>query len=447
MLLRRRLFWLWVVAVLLRAGPAAAQAPVPLSLDDAVARGLAAAPRLAEARARVAAATATVESRETLRLPIFNTSASYVRMNHVEEFGLPQAGGGSKILFPDIPNTYRVRAELIVPIFPMDRVAGQIASVVADRRVVEAERDVSAGDLVFEITRAYWTLVTARETVRVVELALQRTGAWVVDVRSRVDAGVLGPNDLLSAEARRSRESVQLIQARNGAEMAQVDLARLAGLDGGAVITTTTSLDVPLPAAVELASRPIDALVASALDHRTEREALRQRAASAEGLGIAAATAALPQIGVIAGLQPSRPNMQFAPKTDVWRTSWDLGVSLTWQPWDHGKARADQAAATAHAQAWRERLREFDAVVGVEVRQRLLDVEAGRQAIAASTQAVTASAEARRVVEERFRAGVATSTDVQDAQVALLEAELERARLTAALRIGEARLVRVVGGR
>ena len=66
------------------------------------------------------------------------------------------------------------------------------------------------------------------------------------------------------------------------------------------------------------------------------------------------------------------------------------------------------------------------------MRQRVLDVESGRAAIAASDEAVTAAAEARRVVEERFRAGVATSTDVLDAQVALLEAELERTRLAAA---------------
>ena len=60
---------------------------------------------------------------------------------------------------------------------------------------------------------------------------------------------------------------------------------------------------------------------------------------------------------------------------------------------------------------------------------------------------MTAATEARRVVEERFRAGVATGTEVLDAQLALIEAELEQTRLTAALRLSEADLVRAVGGR
>ena len=39
-----------------------------------------------------------------------------------------------------------------------------------------------------------------------------------------------------------------------------------------------------------------------------------------------------------------------------------------------------------------------------------------------------------------------TSTDVLDAQTALLEAELERTRIAATLRLNEARLLRAAGG-
>jgi outer membrane protein len=134
------------------------------------------------------------------------------------------------------------------------------------------------------------------------------------------------------------------------------------------------------------------------------------------------------------------------PRVDEWRSSWEAGVSVTWQLFDGGKSKADRAAATAQATALERRRDDFDAMLGVELRQRRLDVEAGRAALDASAGAVTASTEARRVVEERFKAGVATSTDVLEAQSALLEAELEQTRLAAALRLSEARLVRAAGG-
>jgi len=118
---------------------------------------------------------------------------------------------------------------------------------------------------------------------------------------------------------------------------------------------------------------------------------------------------------------------------------------VSWQLWDNGRSRADRAAAHAQAEAIRRRLDDFDALLAVEIRQRVLDLRASEAALQASSEAVAASTEAHRVVAERFRAGVATSTDVLDAQVALLQAELEHTQIVADLRLGEARLVRAVG--
>ena len=63
----------------------------------------------------------------------------------------------------------------------------------------------------------------------------------------------------------------------------------------------------------------------------------------------------------------------------------------------------------------------------------------------AASDAVRSAAEARRVVGERFNAGVATSTDVLDAQVALLQIGLDRTQVSAAARLAEARLARALG--
>jgi outer membrane protein TolC len=74
-------------------------------------------------------------------------------------------------------------------------------------------------------------------------------------------------------------------------------------------------------------------------------------------------------------------------------------------------------------------------------------VDTTKAALVASDEAVAAATEARRVLGERFRAGVATSTELLDGDVALLQAELEHTQLQASLRIAEARLIRTAGGR
>jgi OMF family outer membrane factor len=154
-----------------------------------------------------------------------------------------------------------------------------------------------------------------------------------------------------------------------------------------------------------------------------------------------------PQVAAVAAVEPARPNQRFVPREDRWNTAGALGLNVTWSIWDGGRARAERTATRAQADALQARVEEFDDAVALEIRQRLLDLQSTRAALASSAEAVAAATEARRVVGERFGAGVATSTDVLEADVAELDAELERTRLQAALRIGEARLVRAVGDR
>jgi outer membrane protein TolC len=49
------------------------------------------------------------------------------------------------------------------------------------------------------------------------------------------------------------------------------------------------------------------------------------------------------------------------------------------------------------------------------------------------------------VVADRFASGVATATDVLDAQVALLQADLDRTQALASVKLAEARLTRALG--
>ena len=63
----------------------------------------------------------------------------------------------------------------------------------------------------------------------------------------------------------------------------------------------------------------------------------------------------------------------------------------------------------------------------------------------AAGDAVRAATEARRVVSERRLVGVVTQAEMLDAEVALLQSELDRTRAMAVVRFAEARLARAIG--
>lgn len=432
-----------VLTTLLCLPPAAVAqdaAALRLTLEDAQSRAIAASHRLAEARAREAAAQAVAAARDAADRPLVSANAGYTRTNHVEEFIVPSSTGAPRVLYPDIPDNYRTRLDLQWPIYSGGRADALVRAARAEAAAVTAEVEVAHADLRLEVARAFWAVVTARATVGVLEQGVARSQAHVRDVRERFDAGLIPPNEVASAEAQEARSRMLLIEAQNQRDVSLADLARLAGIDAGQPIEPAASLELSVVAASQL-----DVLVEQARTGRGERRAMERRIEAADDQQAAAAAARRPTVAVVGGADYARPNPRIFPRADQWQESWDIGVNVGWTLWDGGRTAADVAAARSLAAAARQRLAEFDSVLGVEVRQRALEIDSGRAAVTAADEAVRAATDAHRVVIERYGAGVSTQTEVLDAEFALLQAELDRTRALAGIRLAEARLQRAIG--
>lgn len=427
--------------------PLAAQpAPIRLTLADAIARAFETSHRMAEVRAREQGAQAAVRGAHVADRPIITASAGYMRTNHVTEYAFGQ-GSARQVVYPDVPDNLMSRVSFQWPIYTSGRVDALERAAIAEAQAVAAEIDTTRADLRLETVRAYWAAATAREAVRVLEESAARADAQLRDARQRFDVGLVPPNEVSSLEAQRSREQAQLIEARNIRESALVDLRRLIGADAETVIDLADRLDAPafaLGNSGEL-RRDGPALIAEARERRPERKALNLRLGGVEARQQAAMTANKPVVALGGGVDYANPNSRIFPRKGEWQESWDVSVNVSWNFFDFGRTKAQVAEAAAMAAATRARLAEFDSVVAADIRQRLLDLDSSQAMVIAAADAVRSAAEARRIVGDRFAAGVATSTDVVVAQVAMLETELARTRALAGVRLAEARLHRVLG--
>ncbi len=441
-----------IIALACCTGPLGAQtpvaAPVPsrLTLDDALARAAATSHRLGELRAREAAAASVLDQRKTADLPTIELQAGYQRTNHVDEFGFPQTDGTFQILYPDVPNNWRSRVDLQWPIYTGGRDRALERAADAERQATGQDLQNARADLRLETTRAFWALVTAIESARVVRESVARIESQLEDVKARFEAGFLPPNDVLTLETRVSLQHSLLIDAENQRESARAELARLIG----APLDSAFEPDAALESVQQTAPAPSQTpssitLAAGARTERADRQALVFRADAADARIDSAKAGKLPTLAVIAGYDYARPNARIFPREDEWKPSWDIGVNMSWSLWNGGRTAAEIAEARSQATAARERLAELDTVIGLEVRQRQLALDSARAQVIPAADAVRSAAEARRVVQERFGAGVATSTDLLDAQQDQLQAELERTRALANVRLAEARLARALG--
>jgi outer membrane protein len=435
--------FVWVAIVILTSSNGFAQgSPVRLTLADAINRGFENSHRLAEMRAREEGARAAARSVELGKLPIVSASAGYTRTNHVQEFAVPQPNGNRLVVYPDIPDNIVTRVGFQWPIFTSGRTDALERAADAEVSAVAAEIETARADLRFEIIRAYWAAVTARETVRVLEESAARVQAQLTDARQRFQVGLIPPNEVSSLEAQRSREQAQFIDASNVLQSAVIDLQRLIGVERGTVIELRDSLEPQY-----LAPKPFDVtgLIEAAIQSRPERQTLSLRLGGLEARQQAVQAGNKPTVAVAGGVDYANPNPRIFPRKGEWQESWDVGVNVNWNFLDFGRTKAQIAEASAAVSATRARIAELDSVISADVEQRLLDLESSGAMVRAATDAIKSAADARRIVADRFAAGVATSTDVLVAQVALLESELARTRALAAQRLAEARLERTIG--
>jgi outer membrane protein len=410
-----------------------------LTLAEALSLARARSARLAQLSALQVAADASLRGARAERLPRLDLSASYERYSNVPELSITTPTG-PRTVYPNLPDNYGVRAGLSMPLYTGGRIENGIGA--ADERRAASAKDLEGGiaDLVLETTTAYWTLVTARENERVLREAIASFDAHLKDATNRQEVGMAARNEVLSVQVQRDSAELARLQAANAAEAANANLLRLVDGAPGSRFEPSEPLTGP-----PVASEEIEALVAQASQARPEIAALRSRAASLDASAKVAHSTSLPQANIEAGYDFTNPNRRIVPWTARWEDTWTVGINVSIAAFDGGRASAATAQAQAQAEAARHQLEDLERQVRLEVTSRALDLASARAAIGVAERNVESARENVRVSQDSYREGVIPSSELLDAETALLRAGLDRTSALAQLRIAAAGLDRAVG--
>src|SRR3954463_1304640 len=262
--------------LILLTGKVAVAEPVRLTLADALERARATSPRLESLTALEAAAEAARRGALAERLPLVDLSGGYTRNSNVDEFSLTLPGLGTRTIFPNIPNNYRLHAGASLPLYTGGRVESAIVAAGHQREAAALDRSGAVNDLLLETQTAYWGLVTARESARVLAEAEAAYEAHLKDARNRFDVGIAASNEVLAVQVERDRAELARLQAENSAAVVNENLIRLVGLPPASQVEPAEPLNEPPASAAET-----EALVTAALAVRPEILALQARAKAA----------------------------------------------------------------------------------------------------------------------------------------------------------------------
>lgn len=465
-----------LLAVPVGAGAQAVDSLV-LTLEEAVARAVNESEEVRLARAQVSLAEAQVTQVRSQALPQVNLSLGYTktlassfdtgggftlpdslrfepdttaslaeRVRYLER-RTPLAGlAGLGALFADLPfgqeNAYSAALSGSQVLYSGGRVGAALRVARSFRGAARLALAEEVGEIELQVRQAYWRARLAQELEEITAQALVQAEAFLAQEQLRLRAGRASELEVMRAEVSRDNLRPQVVQARNAAALAMLNLKRLVDLPLDAPVVLTTVLEAPAGGAV--AAPPVEA--GELLARRANIQAAREQVEIREEQVRIARGSFLPSISLnMAYGRQLFPSDVFRFDGD-WRTDWTVSLGVQMPLLTGFRRGAEIAAARVQLEQARLQLGQLREVVQMQYEQAAGERERAREAIAARQRTTEVAERVYDLTVLRYEQGLATQLEVSDARLALLQARTNLAQAVADFYIADAGLARAQVG-
>jgi outer membrane protein TolC len=264
----------------------------------------------------------------------------------------------------------------------------------------------------FEVVRAYYGILVAHSKKEVAEEAVKMAESDLKRVRDRFNAGLVVESDLLAAEVQAADFHQQKIEAEGDVNVAYAGLNTVLGLP----------VDTPQKVAGDLAKRNFDPgqkeeLLQTALRHRPDyARAGYNIQMSKEGVR-GAKREYLPRLDFMATYGGSGKDLSSGS------SDWTVGAGLTFNLFDPGRGARINKAAAAESMASAEQ-ESLANQIRLDVVRAYQQFVSSRDRLTVAEQVISQATETHRIVQNRYREGLTTITEVLRAETALVRSRL-----------------------
>jgi len=407
--------YFFIVLFLLLTTAVSAQEKKIISLNDAIDLGIKNSKQLKNSQAKIDEATAALQEAIEKKLPNASASASYLRLSSanidLKSSNNNNNNGGSA---PKVNQALYGMLNLSLPIYSGGRIRYGIESSKFLKKATELDAEVDKDEVVQNTIEAFANLFKAGSQARLVKENLLSAQQRVKDLSNLEKNGLLARNDLLKAELQSSNVELNLLDAENNLEMANLNMDIMLGLP----VTTTLQLDT---AGIERKNDPrvLEDYVKAALVQRKDKAALEyRRQAALSGVNTVKADMR-PSIQLTGGyIAVDVPNLVTITNAVNLGVGVSYNISSLWKT----KSKIKQAESRVQQLSINESIMEDN--IRLQVSRNYLTLTSNRKKIEVYAKALEQATENYRIVKNKFDNSLATTTELLEADVALLQAKL-----------------------
>jgi outer membrane protein TolC len=382
---------------------------LPLSLEDAVSRGL--RQNLGGLLSADAVSGVRGERWQALSelLPDLTTATSLgVRQNDLKATIGITVPGVSPVIGPF--GVFDTRAYLNQSLFNWESIERERASA-AQLKSAQYTYE-NARELIVLVVVSNYLLTIADQSEVESALAQRDTAKVLLDqTTDQKKAGLAAAVDVLRSDVELQAREQKLIVARNNLAKQKLVLARAIGLPAGQTFDTTTEV-----AYQPLTTLNVDDALQRAYTSRADYKSQVEQVRSAELQKKAASAERYPTLSAVADYGAIGTNPASSHGTV------DAAAVLRFPIFQGGRVHGDNLVADSRLASSKQRLEDLHASIDQEVRDALLDLQDTAQEVSVEKNAVRLATETLRQSRDRFASGVTDNIEVVQAQESLAEA-------------------------
>lgn len=397
-----------------------AQEKRSLSLTEAIDLSIKNSKQLKSSQAKIEEATAALKEAVERKLPDAGVSGSYLRLNKPNidlktKKDNGNTGGGTTTSESPSPSQamYGI-ANVSMPIFSGFRIKYGIESAKYLEQAAKLDAENDKGAIILNTIDAYNNLYKSKEAVDLVTENLQSARERAAQFANLEKNGLLPRNDLLKAQLQVSNTELSLLDAQNNWQLANINMDLMLGLpEKTELVIDTASLQAPMNL------KGVDEYVQLALQNRKDLSALSYREKAAATAVKATKGEKYPSLAVTGGYVAANiPGVLTVTNAVNIGIGVQYSLSSLWK----NKSKVEQAEARQKQVVAGEEL--LADAIRLQVNQAFQNYLVSNKKIAVHENAVAQATEAYRVIKNKYENGLATTTELLDADVAQLQARL-----------------------
>jgi outer membrane protein len=391
-----------------------------LTLDQAIDMALRSNPGLKAADAQVEAADAGVLRSASGFLPKVTVSETWSRTDSPlmalgtklnQEIVTPADFDPAVMNHPDPISNYNTRLAVMQPVWNggKEYVGRKQATLARDASIQDRER--ARQETVFNVIKAYYGILLAKEYYKVAVQSLETTSATVKLAEARYKAGAVLQSDLLRATVQLAEVQEMATRSQNSVKLAIAALNFAMGVPQG------TEYDIIGALSTQDMNTGMDAMLEEAASKRPDLMSMELNRRNTEKSVTMARSDYLPSLNLMGQMDWNSDKVAGDEAK-----SWAVMAVLQWNLFDGLVTRSKVKEALATSSRMRSLEEQTRSAVQLQVRQAYYNLTASLDRIAATSSSVQEAEEGLRIVQKRYEVGMTTFVDVLGAENSLIRA-------------------------